>query len=114
MFDSADVVSVQIGKLRQLLLRETESTGLWRKRVGVEPTIRPAKGRIADFEGREGHRTPFASGSDYRGDARRVQSLAMLRRRGLKNEFPELFLCLKRAEACDFVEKAGSGLIFLE
>jgi hypothetical protein len=34
---------------------------IWRKRVGVEPTIRPAKGRIAGFEGREDHRTPFAS-----------------------------------------------------
>ena len=33
----------------------------WRKRVGVEPTIRPAKDRIAGFEGREGHRTLFAS-----------------------------------------------------
>jgi len=29
--------------------------------VGVEPTIRSAKDRIAGFEGREGHRTPFAS-----------------------------------------------------
>jgi len=29
--------------------------------VGVEPTIRPAKDRIAGFEGREDHRTPFAS-----------------------------------------------------
>ena len=27
----------------------------------VESTIRPAKDRIAGFEGREGHRTPFAS-----------------------------------------------------
>jgi hypothetical protein len=34
---------------------------LWRRRVGVEPTIRPAKDRIAGFEGREGHRTLFAS-----------------------------------------------------
>ena len=34
---------------------------IWRKRVGVEPTIRPAKDRIAGFEGREDHRTPFAS-----------------------------------------------------
>ena len=34
---------------------------MWRKRVGVEPTIRPAKDRIAGFEDREGHRTPFAS-----------------------------------------------------
>jgi hypothetical protein len=41
--------------------RATESTRLWRKRVGVEPTIRPAKDRIAGFEGREDHRTPFAS-----------------------------------------------------
>src|SRR5271165_3831296 len=42
----------------------------WRRRVEVESTIRPAKGRIAGFEGREGHRTPFASvaarSSDYR------------------------------------------------
>ncbi len=29
--------------------------------MGVEPTIRPAKDRIAGFEDREGHRTPFAS-----------------------------------------------------
>jgi hypothetical protein len=30
--------------------------------VGVEPTIRLARSRIASFEGREGHRTLFASG----------------------------------------------------
>jgi hypothetical protein len=36
---------------------------IWRRRVEVESTIRPAKGRIAGFEGREGHRTPFASTS---------------------------------------------------
>ena len=34
---------------------------IWRKRVGVEPTIHPAKGRIAGFEDREDHRTPCAS-----------------------------------------------------
>ena len=34
---------------------------VWRKRVGVEPTIHPAKGRIAGFEDREDHRTPCAS-----------------------------------------------------
>jgi hypothetical protein len=34
---------------------------LWRKRVGVEPTTRLAKSRIAGFEGREDHRIPFAS-----------------------------------------------------
>src|SRR6266536_5197499 len=33
----------------------------WRKRVGVEPTTRLAKSRIAGFEGREDHRIPFAS-----------------------------------------------------
>ena len=33
----------------------------WRKRVGVEPTIPPAKGGIAEFEVREDHRTPCAS-----------------------------------------------------
>jgi Phage integrase family len=44
--------------LPQLRPREKRT---WRKRVGVEPTIRPAKGRIAGFEGREDHRTLFAS-----------------------------------------------------
>jgi len=34
---------------------------IWRRRVGVEPTIHPAKGRIAGFEDREDHRTPCAS-----------------------------------------------------
>ena len=34
---------------------------MWRKRVGVEPTILAAKDRINGFEGHEGHRTPFAS-----------------------------------------------------
>src|SRR4030095_9264658 len=35
--------------------------GAWRKRVGVQPTTRLAKSRIAGFEGREDHRIPFAS-----------------------------------------------------
>jgi hypothetical protein len=34
---------------------------IWRRRVEVESTIRPAKDRIAGFEGRGSHRTPFAS-----------------------------------------------------
>jgi hypothetical protein len=42
--------------------------------VEVESTIRPAKGRIAGFEGREGHRTPFAP-------ARRISSLPKTHRR---------------------------------
>src|SRR6266849_1184226 len=40
-----------------------ESSSIWRKRVGVEPTIRPAKDRITGFEGLESHRTLFASGN---------------------------------------------------
>lgn len=32
----------------------------WRRRVEVESTTRSAKERVAGFEGREGHRTPFA------------------------------------------------------
>lgn len=51
-------------------VRATESTGLWRRRVGVEPTIRSAKDRIADFEGREDHRTLFASEESIRDYAR--------------------------------------------
>jgi hypothetical protein len=35
--------------------------GIWRKRVGVEPTILAAKDRINGFEGHEDHRTLFAS-----------------------------------------------------
>src|SRR5216684_6712985 len=42
-------------------LPRTSTSVTWRKRVGVEPTIRPAKDRIAGFEGRGDHRTPFAS-----------------------------------------------------
>ena len=38
-----------------------ESLGFWRKRVRVELATRLAESRIAGFEGREGHRTPFAS-----------------------------------------------------
>jgi hypothetical protein len=34
---------------------------MWRKRVGVEPTIQPAKDRIGSFEDCEDHRTPCAS-----------------------------------------------------
>src|SRR5713101_8133844 len=53
--------------------KATESTRLWRKRVGVEPTIRPAKDRIAGFEGRGDHRTPFASGSSIEERSGRAQ-----------------------------------------
>ena len=34
---------------------------IWRKRVGVEPTILAAEDRINGFEGHEDHRTLFAS-----------------------------------------------------
>ncbi len=39
----------------------------WRRRVEVESTIRPAKDRIAGFEGRGDHRTPFAPGRSIAG-----------------------------------------------
>jgi len=42
------------------LLKQLIET-LWRKRVGVEPTILAAKDRINGFEGHENHRIPFAS-----------------------------------------------------
>ena len=45
----------------QLRLNLLEKQVAWRKRVSVELTNRLAKSRIAGFEGREGHRTPFAS-----------------------------------------------------
>lgn len=38
---------------------------LWRRRVEVESTIRAAKDRITGFEGRESHRTLFASVRKY-------------------------------------------------
>src|SRR5579862_2809515 len=41
--------------------RGSSKQKIWRKRVGVEPTILAAKDRINGFEGHEGHRTPFAS-----------------------------------------------------
>ena len=49
---------------------------MWRKRVGVEPTILAAKDRINGFEGHENHRIPFASANDYRDDDVRVQLFA--------------------------------------
>jgi hypothetical protein len=48
------------GRSAENALSHTPSRG-WRRHVGVEPTIRPAKGRIAGFEDRGDHRTPFAS-----------------------------------------------------
>jgi hypothetical protein len=49
--------------------------------VEVESTIRPAKDRIAGFEGREGHRTPFASEII-------LQSLVNSRKSGRANMIP--------------------------
>ena len=42
----------------------------------VELTIRAAKDRIAGFEDREDHRTPFASARHYRDQAREVSNVA--------------------------------------
>jgi hypothetical protein len=48
--------------------KSNENLAAWRRRVEVESTIRPAKDRIAGFEGRGSHRTPFASGGSIAGD----------------------------------------------
>jgi hypothetical protein len=48
-------------------IHRTSPTEHWRRRVEVESTIRPAKDRIAGFEGRGDHRTPFASGRSIAG-----------------------------------------------
>jgi hypothetical protein len=40
-----------------------ESSSIWRKRVGVEPTPESAKDTGYGFEDHEDHRAPFASGS---------------------------------------------------
>ena len=40
--------------------------------MGVEPTIQPAKDRIAGFEGRGDHRTPFASGGSITGEEKTI------------------------------------------
>ena len=45
---------------------------LWRKRLGVEPSP-PAKRGATDFEDREGHRAPFASGAILRHVTIRIQ-----------------------------------------
>ncbi len=47
--------SIPCRYLKPLNLKE-----MWRRRVEVESTTRSAKERVAGFEGREGHRTPFA------------------------------------------------------
>ncbi len=56
-------------------VRSADSTGLWRKRVGVEPTIRLAKSRINGFEGHEDHRAPFASMKEYIEKPTKIRSL---------------------------------------
>jgi hypothetical protein len=48
--------------IRHDISNDRINTGyLWRRRVEVESTTRSSKERIAGFEDREGHRTPFAS-----------------------------------------------------
>src|SRR2546427_3292827 len=51
-----------------------ESKKVWRRRVVVETTIRPAKDRIAGFESRESHRTLFASGNSIAWECRLTTS----------------------------------------
>ena len=61
----------------------------WRKRVGVEPTIRPAKDRIAGFEGRERHRTFFASANSI------VSGLQTLKERQARWEVSVAACCVR-------------------
>src|SRR4029077_19501724 len=53
--------SVQLFRLVQKQPRNCLFSTVWRRRVEVESTIRPAKGRITGFEGREDHRPLVAS-----------------------------------------------------
>ena len=65
---------------------------VWRKRVGVEPTIRPAKGRIAGFEGREDHRTPCAPAEVRRNRSislRAIEGAAGKTRQGRRASYSE-------------------------
>src|SRR2546430_689521 len=62
---------------------------IWRKRVGVEPTIRPAKDRIAGFEGRERHRTLFASANSI------VSDLQTLKERQARWEVSVAACCVR-------------------
>jgi hypothetical protein len=65
------LVSLKRHKTRRILLMPPSAASffynsvsfrqMWRKRVGVEPTILAAKDRINGFEGHENHRIPFAS-----------------------------------------------------
>jgi len=68
--------------------------GIWRKRVGVEPTIRPAKDRIAGFEGRGDHRTPFASASSI------GEALETLKARGLASSCVADLAALRNKRCC--------------
>jgi hypothetical protein len=72
--------------------------------VEVESTIRPAKDRIAGFEGREGHRTIFAS----------IARIAAKQRSYWKQEMPSVATTIANATgvSIDILEKAlrgGSG-----
>ena len=59
---------------------------MWRRRVEVESTIRPAKDRIAGFEGRGSHRTPFASGGSIAGEEKRFRGRERTRRKMIGRE----------------------------
>ena len=67
----------------------THAVWVWRKRVGVEPTIRPAKDRIAGFEGRERHRTFFASANSI------VSGLQTLKERQARWEVSVAACCVR-------------------
>ena len=55
--------------------------------MGVEPTIRLAKSRIAGFEGRDSHRTIFASNGIIRGATRLAKRPGIEQRGGAGSAF---------------------------
>ncbi len=89
--------------------------------MGVEPTIRPAKDRIAGFEGRGDHRTPFASGESIAGEEKEISEEGMARRGGSHREKPVLLggvggfnrSALRADQGGDEVVESGAGAHFI-
>jgi hypothetical protein len=60
-FRACALMSEKYTRAPEVSMRQkADHRGSWRRRVEVESTTRSAKERVAGFEGREGHRTPFA------------------------------------------------------
>src|SRR5260370_27631626 len=65
--------AARVGAANRTLPNLLKMRTAWRRRVEVESTIRSAKDRIAGFEGRGSHRTPFASGGSIAGEEKRFR-----------------------------------------